>query len=300
MLSTPLKTIQPTGACNVGRCAPPDPAAPAPLAAHDVNVDLGGFRLRDVTAALRQGQVTALIGPNGSGKTTLLRALCRLIRPDGGQVLLEGQSIGEMATRDVARKLAVLPQSPLVPGGITVQELVALGRHPHRGLVGRLGMEDRAAVDWAMQVTGTARLADRSVDSLSGGERQRAWIAMALAQKTGILLLDEPTTYLDIRHQIETLALVRDLNRRHGLTVGWVLHDLNQAAAYSDHILVLKDGQLVTEGSPAEVVTPAVVHDVFGVDVTVTRHPEDGCPLLVPSNRPCGCVTCQRLVGASS
>ena len=232
----------------------------------------------DLSISLEEGLITAIIGPNGSGKSTVLRTLARLQRPAAGVVLLDGRDVATMATKDVARRLAILPQVPEVPAGVTVWDLVGFGRYPFQGLLGTRSVDDIAAMEWALEVTDLTAYRDRAVDTLSGGERQRAWIAMALAQRTGVLLLDEPTTFLDIRYQIEILSLVRRLNREQGITVGWVLHDLNQAAAYSDRLVLLHDGQIVTQGTPNDVMTADTIRAVFGIDVTVMLDPDSGCP----------------------
>ena len=219
------------------------------------------------------GQVTVVVGPNACGKSTLLRGLARLVRARSGAVLLDGEVIHRRPTREVARRLALLPQDPVPPDGVTVADLVARGRHPHQGAFSRWGAADRAAVEEAMVLTGVADLAGRVVDELSGGQRQRVWIAMALAQGTDLLLLDEPTTYLDVAHQVEMLDLVAELNARSGTTVVMVLHDLNLAARYADRLVAMKDGVVVAEGTPAEVVTSARVEAVFGLANVVVTDP---------------------------
>lgn len=239
--------------------------------------------LHGVDVAVPRGAVVALCGPNGSGKSTLLRTLARLLEPDGGTVRLDGQPMAHLSRRAIARHLAFLPQSPEVPSGVTVRDLVGYGRHPHHGLFASFGEEDHEAVAWAIGVMELDRLRDQPVETLSGGERQRAWIAMALAQKTGVLLLDEPTTFLDIGHQHEVLDLLRDLNRRFGHTVVWVLHDLNQAAAYSDRVVLLKDGRVIADGTPELIMRPETVRTVFGLDAVQVRHPVTGAVVLLPS-----------------
>lgn len=239
-----------------------------------------------IGVTLAPGEITALVGPNGSGKSTLLRTLARLHTPDAGQVVLDGRDLDAYRPRELARKLSFLTQSPLIPAGVTARELVGYGRHPHQGVLARsTGEEDREAIGWALDATHLHPLADRPLDQLSGGERQRAWIAMALAQRTGLLLLDEPTTYLDIRYQIEVLRLVRTLADEHGITVAVVLHDLNQAAAFSDAMVVLAGGRIVAAGPPAEVMTQETLRTAFGIEATITHDPHSGAPSCLPSYR---------------
>jgi len=228
------------------------------------------------------GTVTAVIGPNGCGKSTLLRALGRLLPARSGAVLLDGKQIDRMATKDVARVLGLLPQSPSAPEGLTVADLVARGRHPHQAWYRQWSSDDAAAVDAALAMTGIADLAERTVDELSGGQRQRAWISMALAQGTDLLLLDEPTTYLDLAHQIDVLDLVQELHATMGRTIVMVLHDLNLAARYADTIVAMRDGRIVAQGTPAEVLTEQLLLDVFGLDARVVEDPVAGTPLVVP------------------
>ncbi|MFI0895807.1 ABC transporter ATP-binding protein [Streptomyces sp. NPDC020983] len=228
------------------------------------------------------GQVTVVVGPNACGKSTLLRALGRLLRPRGGSVLLDGAELARVPTRQIARTLGLLPQSPVPPEGITVADLVSRGRQPHQKWWQQWSEADERLVAEAMERTATADLAHRLVDELSGGQRQRAWIAMALAQDTDLLLLDEPTTFLDIAHQVEVLDLVRRLNRERGRTVVAVLHDLNQAARYADHLVAMKAGRIVAEGPPSEVVTATLVREVFGLESVVVPDPVTGDPLVVP------------------
>ncbi|MBF4134778.1 ABC transporter ATP-binding protein [Streptomyces albidoflavus] len=228
------------------------------------------------------GRVTVIIGPNACGKSTTLRALGRLLRPAGGAVLLDGAELARLPTRQIAQRIGLLPQTPVAPEAITVADLVARGRQPHQRWWQQWSEEDERAVTEAMARTATTDLADRPVDALSGGQRQRVWIAMALAQETGLLLLDEPTTYLDLAHQVEVLDLVRRLNHEQGRTVVLVLHDLNQAARYADHLIAFREGRVVAEGTPAEVVTAGLVRELFGLQCVVVPDPVTGSPLVVP------------------
>ncbi|WJK44022.1 ABC transporter ATP-binding protein [Solwaraspora sp. WMMA2056] len=228
------------------------------------------------------GAVTAIVGPNGCGKSTLLRALGRLLRPTGGDVLLDGEQIQRMPTREVARRLGILPQAPSAPDGLTVADLVVRGRQPHQSWLRQWSRADEKIVAQALAWTGLSDLAERPVDTLSGGQRQRAWISMALAQGTDILLLDEPTTYLDLAHQIDVLDLVDRLHRERGRTVVMVLHDLNLAARYARHLVAMKDGRVLAAGAPAEMLTAELVEEVFGLRVMVIDDPASGTPLVVP------------------
>jgi iron complex transport system ATP-binding protein len=241
--------------------------------------------LRGLNLQVEEGEVVALVGPNGSGKSTLLRALGRVLKPRGGSVLLDGRSISEWSTRDVARKLALLPQGPALSDDLSVSELVALGRSPHQGWLGLPTLTDHEAVSWAASETSVAELMQRSVKSLSGGERQRVWLAMALAQRPQLLLLDEPTTFLDLNHQLEVLELVRYLNREHALTVVMVLHDLNQAARYASRVVVLREGAVYAEGAPQDVLTATTLREVFGVEGCVMPGPEGVGMVIVPVSR---------------
>ncbi len=235
--------------------------------------------------ALPAGKVTVIVGANACGKSTLLRGLARLLKPAGGTVLLNGSDISTQSTKAVARVLGLLPQTPVAPDGISVADLVGRGRYPHQGWFRQWTPEDDAAVAGALEATDTLPLADRSVDELSGGQRQRVWIAMALAQQTDILLLDEPTTFLDVTHQIEVLDLITDLNRRSGTTVVMVLHDLNLAARYADHLIAMRDGRIVADGAPSDVVTEETVSGVFDLECRVITDPVSGTPMVVPIGR---------------
>jgi iron complex transport system ATP-binding protein len=279
-----LNTVSSPPAQTRGESGPDSPApAAAQVAARDLSVRLGGSTiLEDIDVALAPGQITALVGPNGSGKSTLLRTISRILRPAGGTIVLDGEDIAQLPTRMVARRLALLPQRTEAMSGVTVRALVELGRQPYIGRFGGLRASDREAIAWALEATNSTQHVDRLVDTLSGGERQRAWLAVALAQRTNVLLLDEPTTYLDVRHQLEVMALVRNLNAEHGLTVCWVLHDLNAAAAYSDAMVCLRDGRVLAQGTPTELLTPELARDAFGIDATVIPDPRTGLPVCLP------------------
>jgi ABC-type cobalamin/Fe3+-siderophores transport system ATPase subunit len=235
----------------------------------------------DLSVAIADGSFTVIVGPNACGKSTLLRALSRLLAPSSGQVVLDGRQIGEHPAKAVARRLGLLPQSATAPDGITVADLVARGRYPHQSFLRQWSKADEKAVAAAMQATRVDALATRLVDELSGGQRQRVWIAMVLAQETPILLLDEPTTFLDIAHQIELLDLLAELNAQ-GRTIVAVLHDLNQACRYASHLVAMKDGAIIAEGSPDAIVTAELVEQVFGLPCIVIPDPVSGTPLIVP------------------
>jgi len=240
--------------------------------------------IAELNLDLPTGAVTAIIGANGCGKTTLLRALARLLQPRGGAVLLDGQQLANLPTRQVARQLGLLPQGPVTPDGITVRDLVRRGRMPHTTVLRQWSQADQQAVEDALVVTRMDDLAGQQVDALSGGQRQRAWLALVVAQDTPLLLLDEPTTYLDMAHQLDVLELVRDLHAA-GKTVVMVLHDVNQAARYADHLIALRDGSVVAEGRPDEVLTPSLVEEVFAVRCQVLTDPVSDTPLVVPIAR---------------
>jgi iron complex transport system ATP-binding protein len=237
--------------------------------------------VRDLDVQIPDGRITVIVGANACGKSTLLRGLARLLAPRGGRVVLDGTSVQDMRSIDVAKVLGLLPQTPVAPDGISVGDLVGRGRYPHQGWFRRWSAEDDAAVAAAR----TTDLEHRNIAELSGGQRQRVWVAMALAQDTDLLLLDEPTTYLDINHQVELLDLLTDLNRASGKTVVLVLHDLNLACRYADHIIAMKKGTIVAEGPPREVIDAGVVTDVFGLDCEVVPDPVSGTPMIVPRGR---------------
>jgi iron complex transport system ATP-binding protein len=239
--------------------------------------------VHDLDLVVPSGQITAVVGANGCGKSTLLRALARLMRPRAGSVLLDGRAIAELSTKAVAKRLAILPQSPLAPDGLAVEDLVARGRYPHQSLFAHWSEQDEAAVEAALDATQMTDLRDRPLDELSGGQRQRAWIAMTLAQETEILLLDEPTTFLDLAHQIEVLDLLAALVADHGRTVVMVLHDINQACRYADHVVAMRDGRIHAAGAPEDVVDARLVQDVFGLAACVIEDPVTGTPLCLPT-----------------
>lgn len=241
--------------------------------------------LEGLDLELISGRITAIVGANACGKSTLLRVMSRLLSPARGSVTLDGKSIHRMPTRDLARIMGLLPQSPIAPEGITVADLVSRGRHPHHGLISRWSRQDDEAVAAALEATKITGLADRTVDELSGGQRQRVWIAMTLAQQTDLLLLDEPTTFLDVAHQVELLDLLCDLNAQRGTTIAMVLHDLNLAARYADHLVAMSGGKLHAQGSPATVLTEENIHQVFGLVSRVTIDPVSGRPMMLPIGR---------------
>jgi iron complex transport system ATP-binding protein len=234
----------------------------------------------DLSLEVPAGRVTAVVGPNGSGKSTLLRGMSRLLTPVSGQVLLDGQDIHRLPARELARKLGMLPQGPITPEGITAAELVSRGRHPHRGLFARLSSDDQQAIDDALAAVELGELRDRPVDQLSGGQRQRVWIAMVLAQGTQHLLLDEPTTYLDLAHAVDVMNVVHAAAHRSGRTVVTVLHDLTLAAQYADHLVVMGSGSIAAEGAPRAVLTEKLLADVFSLRATVVEV--GGAPVVVP------------------
>jgi len=230
------------------------------------------------------GKITTIIGSNGCGKSTLLKAITRILKHESGQVILDGQNISKMKTKELAKELAILPQSPESAHGLTVEELVSYGRFPYQKGFGNLSQKDKDVIDWALQVTKTEDFRVQSVDALSGGQRQRVWIAMALAQETDIIFLDEPTTYLDMAHQLEVLELLYRLNEEQGRTIVMVLHDLNQAARFSDYIVALSQGELVKFGTAEEVMVPEVLKKVFNIDAVIGQDPRTNKPMCITYN----------------
>ncbi|WP_045821315.1 ABC transporter ATP-binding protein [Williamsia herbipolensis] len=253
------------------------------LGARDLSLGYGTDLIVDgLSVDIVPGAITAIVGPNACGKSTLLRGLARLLRPAGGQVVLDGADIASLNTKDVARKLGLLPQSSIAPEGITVADLVARGRFPHQKLFRQYSRDDQAAVRDALAATGITSIAGRPVDALSGGQRQRVWVAMVLAQQTPLILLDEPTTFLDIAHQIELLDLFGDLNAEADRTVVAVLHDLNHACRFAHHVIAMKAGSIVAQGDPSEVITAELVEEVYGLRCRIIDDPETGTPLVIP------------------
>ncbi|WP_405651871.1 ABC transporter ATP-binding protein [Streptomyces sp. RK9] len=255
------------------------------LAAKGVSVGYGARTvIDDLDVAIPPGVITTIIGPNGCGKSTLLRTLSRLLKPTKGSVVLDGDDIAKLRTKDVAKKLGLLPQAPVAPEGLTVSDLVARGRHPHQSWLRQWSSDDAAVVERALAMTGVADLADRPVDSLSGGQRQRVWISMTLAQGTDLLLLDEPTTYLDLAHAVDVLDLVDDLHES-GCAVVMVLHDLNLATRYSDNLIVMREGAILAQGHPRDVITAELLEEAFGLRAKVIDDPVGDRPLIVPIGR---------------
>lgn len=256
------------------------------LTAQDLTLGYGeDIIIDDLNIAIPKGEITVFIGGNGCGKSTLLRSLARLLKPKGGDVVLDGEDIAKLGTKEVAKKLSVLPQNPVTPEGLTVTELVKQGRHPYRGFLKQWSKDDENAVNQALEATNMLELKERSVDTLSGGQRQRAWIAMTLAQETDTILLDEPTTYLDMTHQIDVLDLLFELNEKDGRTIVMVLHDLNLACRYAHHIVAIKDKQVYAQGKPEEIVNCNLIHDVFEMKCDVTFDPMFGTPMCIPHGK---------------
>ncbi|MEU6183131.1 ABC transporter ATP-binding protein [Streptomyces coeruleorubidus] len=262
---------------------PEDAAVPsAVLRADDLTLAHGqSIAVDTVRLAPPPGRLTAVVGPNGCGKSTLLAGLCRLHRPKGGSVLLDGRILARLPVREAARRIGLLPQSAQAPDGLTVADLVRFGRQPHQGLLRQWSVRDQQAVDRALAATGMTALAERPLETLSGGQRQRAWIAMTVAQETSVLLLDEPTSALDLGHQLEVFELLRELTTV-GRTVVVVVHDLVLACRYADHLVAMQAGRVVAEGTPHETVTPELISRLYGVEAVVLRDPETDCPVIVP------------------
>ncbi len=252
------------------------------LSARDLKIGYdGNIIVPSLNLDIKKGMITAIIGPNGCGKSTILKTMARLHPAMYGSVILDGKEIKNTPTKEIARKMAILPQSPEAPHGLSVFDLVSYGRTPYQGGFSRLNEHDREMVDWAIRVTGLSEFKDHAVDSLSGGQRQRAWIAMAIAQETGLLLLDEPTTYLDMAHQLEVLELLKKLNQEDGRTIVMVIHDLNHASRFADELVAIKKGQLILQGSSREVMNAEVLKEVFQIDASIVEDSRTGKPAIV-------------------
>jgi iron complex transport system ATP-binding protein len=253
------------------------------LGAHELSIGYDGTTIIDgLSVELLDDKITAIVGPNACGKSTLLRGMARLLKPSAGRILLDGNDIASLHTKEVARRLGLLPQTSIAPEGITVADLVSRGRFPHQRMLRQWSADDQQAVADAMAATGVTDLSGRLVDELSGGQRQRVWVAMVLAQQTPLILLDEPTTYLDIAHQIELLDLFTALNREQNRTIVAVLHDLNHACRFADQIIAMKSGTIVRQGSPADVITAELVEEVYGLPCQIIDDPQTGTPLVIP------------------
>ncbi|WP_434284279.1 ABC transporter ATP-binding protein [Clostridium botulinum] len=237
--------------------------------------------VKELNMQIPKGKITSIIGANGCGKSTILKAVGRILKPKNGLVHLSGQDISKLSTKEIAKKMAILPQNPTAPSGLTVSELVAYGRFPHQKGFGNLTKEDKKIVKWALDATKLSEFERREVDTLSGGQRQRVWIAMALAQQTDLILLDEPTTYLDLAHQLEVLKLLYELNRNQKCTIVMVLHDLNLAARFSDHIIAIQKGAIIKYGNPEEVMTPEVLRKTFNINADIVIEPKSNRPVCI-------------------
>ncbi len=262
-----------------------NPTLNVTLSAKDLTLQHGNTTIvESLNLTLPEGKVTAIVGPNGCGKSTLLNGLSRIHHPSHGGVLLDGKDIHKQASRDVARRLALLPQDTIAPDGITVSELIRFGRHPHQSALKQWQMSDQEAIDYALKAADLSALKDRLLDTLSGGQRQRAWIAMSIAQETPLLLLDEPTSALDLGHQIEVFELIKALSEE-GKTVAMVVHDLPSACRYADHIVAMKSGKIISEGCPKDVMTKELVLELYGIECDLMPDPMTGSPILINIKR---------------
>ena len=248
----------------------------------NLNISYGNVDIvKDLNLNIPKGKITTIIGANGCGKSTILKTIGRVITPKSGNIYINGKDIYKENPREIAKNMAILPQSPQAPSGLTVEELIAYGRFPHQKGFGKANDKDKDIVNWALEITGIEEFKDRNIDDLSGGQRQRAWIAMALAQETDILLLDEPTTYLDLAHQLEILKLLEDLNKKQGRTIVMVIHELNNAARFADHMIGIKKGRVVCEGSADEVMTKENLKEIFNIDAEIVKDPRTKKPLCI-------------------
>jgi iron complex transport system ATP-binding protein len=254
----------------------------ASLLAEDITISYGPYEIvKNLNVQIPKGKITTIIGPNGCGKSTLLKTLARIMQPKTGSIYLNGKHLSKLATKEIAKQLAILPQSPESPGGLSVYELVSYGRFPHQKGFGSLTPDDKKIIEWALTVTGVKGFQHKPIDSLSGGQRQRVWIAMALAQETELILLDEPTTYLDLAHQLEVLELLYSLNREENRTIVMVLHDLNHAARFSDYLIAMRDGNIICDGTPNEVMTKETLREVFHIDAEIVMDPRLNKPVCL-------------------
>lgn len=240
--------------------------------------------VENLNMSIPKGKITSIIGANGCGKSTILKAIGRILKPKSGIINLSGSDISKLSTKEIAKKMAILPQTPTAPNGLSVSELISYGRFPHKNGFGNLNSKDREVIDWALSVTHLSEFRNREVDTLSGGQRQRVWIAMALAQETDLILLDEPTTYLDLAHQLEVLELLYDLNRTQDSTIVMVLHDLNLAARFSDYMVAVKSGQIIEHGDPLKVMTKEVLETTFSIDADIVIEPRTNRPICLTYN----------------
>lgn len=238
----------------------------------------------NLNVRIPEGKITTIIGPNGCGKSTILKSLGRIMKPQNGMIYINGDDIRELSTKEIAKRMAVLPQSPQSPNGLTVGELVAYGRYPHQKGFGNLTPEDKKIVSWALDATKISAFENRPVDTLSGGQRQRVWIAMALAQQTSLILLDEPTTYLDLSHQLEILELLYDLNKKQGSTIVMVIHDLNLAARFADYMIAISSGEIISSGRPDDVMNSSVLKKTFNIDAEIVKDPRTHRPVCITYN----------------
>ncbi|CAG9614974.1 putative siderophore transport system ATP-binding protein YusV [Bacillus rhizoplanae] len=252
------------------------------LATENLDISYGNINIVEgLNLQIPKGKITTIIGPNGCGKSTMLKAMARILHPKKGTVYLDGEDISKQSTKEIAKKMAILPQAPDAPSGLNVSELVTFGRFPHQNGFGKVTAEDMRIVDWSLTVTGMIQFKNRPIDALSGGQRQRVWIAMALAQQTDLILLDEPTTYLDLTHQLEVLELLKELNKNQDRTVVMVLHDLNHAARFADYIVAMRDGKIVSEGEPEKVITSEILKKVFQIDAEIVQDPRTNRPVCL-------------------
>ncbi|WP_338597376.1 ABC transporter ATP-binding protein [Clostridium baratii] len=248
----------------------------------DLNISYGNLDIvKDLNLEIPKGKITTIIGANGCGKSTILKTLARIIKPKSGSIYINDKELNSQDSKELAKAMAVLPQSPQAPSGLTVEELISYGRFPHQKGFGKLKDEDKDIINWALEKTRILEFKDRPIEALSGGQRQRAWIAMALAQETDILLLDEPTTYLDLAHQLEVLKLLEELNKKEGRTIVMVIHELNNAARFADHMIGVKKGKIVCQGTAHEVMTKENLKEIFNIDAEIVNEPKSGKPVCI-------------------